>query len=187
VVIRRDCSTTIYSSHSHGGEILNMLYVCGDPKSVSVITSWLPFLAHGYHFILSERVVPHIWGCRLDGLPLKCFQSGTTSKFCLSFSGFWRCNANGRSQNAKRKMSQKREMSCYGNNHKNCVSFVAMSPFHLCFFSHCINKTMRRTAISSHCLAASLRLCLTVTCGKTCTTVTWRAPLQTCYHVIVTE
>jgi len=25
--------------------------------------------------------------------------SGSSSKFCISFSGYWRCNANGRSQN----------------------------------------------------------------------------------------
>jgi len=30
----------------------------------------------------------------------KFFQRGATSIFCLSFSCCWRCNANGRSQNA---------------------------------------------------------------------------------------
>jgi len=35
----------------------------------------------------------------IHGRPQKFFQ-GTMSKFCLSFTGCWQCNANGRSQNA---------------------------------------------------------------------------------------
>jgi len=35
----------------------------------------------------------------MHGRPHNVFQEAT-SKFCLTFTGYWRCNANGRSQNA---------------------------------------------------------------------------------------
>ena len=34
------------------------------------------------------------------GRPQKFFQGGATSKFCLSFTGCWRCHAHGRSRSA---------------------------------------------------------------------------------------
>jgi len=58
------------------------------------------------------------------------------SEPCLSFSGCWRSNANGRLQNALPVLYHKGNVLCYSNSHKNCASLPAMPLFHPCFFWH---------------------------------------------------
>jgi len=79
---------------------------------------------------------------------LKFFQSGTTSTFCLSFSGCWRCNANGHPQKALPYLNHTENALCYGSRLKNCVSLAAMCLFHSYFFSHSINQCFSKWAES---------------------------------------
>jgi len=48
------------------------------------------------------------------------FSKREKSTFCLSFSGFWRCNASGRTQNALLFLHHKENAQCYGNGCKQC-------------------------------------------------------------------
>jgi len=44
-----------------------------------------------------------------------------TSTYCLSFSGCWRCSANGHPQNALLFLHHKENALCYVNSHKNAL------------------------------------------------------------------
>jgi len=48
------------------------------------------------------------------------FPGGAKSTFWLSFSGFWRCNPNGRTQNALPLLHHKENAQCYVNGCKLC-------------------------------------------------------------------
>jgi len=68
------------------------------------------------------------------------FPRGAKSTFCLSFSGCWRRNAHGRSQNALSVQHHKENAPCYGNSPQKCGSLAAMLLFHSCVFSHRIKR-----------------------------------------------
>ena len=67
--------------------------------------------------------------------PQKFFQGRAKSTFCLFFLDCWRCNANGRSQNALPFQHHKENDPCYGNSPTNvlrwqqCFFFIRAS-FH---------------------------------------------------------
>jgi len=46
---------------------------------------------------------------------------GQHRHFAYPFSGFWRCNTNGRSQNAFSFIHHKENAPCYGNSHRNAL------------------------------------------------------------------
>jgi len=47
-------------------------------------------------------------------------RGGAKSTFWLSFSGCWRCNANGRTRNASPFLHHKENVQCYGNSCIQC-------------------------------------------------------------------
>jgi len=70
------------------------------------------------------------------------FFRGETSKFCLSFLGCWRCNANGRSQNALTFLHHKENAPCYGNSNKKALRWQCCRPQGLG-----LNIQMRKTVL----------------------------------------
>jgi len=114
------------------------------------------------------------------------FSRGAKSTFCLSFSGCWRYNANGRSQNSLPFQHHKEHAPCYGNSPKICASSAAMLLFHSSFFSYRIKlrgSLLSAVIVSLHyLLSCHRRLRSTVTCDKTPTIVTFfkSEPLLPC-------
>jgi len=63
------------------------------------------------------------------GRPQKLFQGGAKATFCVPcFSGCWRCNAHGRSQNGLLFQHHKENAPCYGNSPKSALRWQQ------CFF-----------------------------------------------------
>jgi len=48
------------------------------------------------------------------------FPGGAKSTFCSTFSGCWRCNANGRTQSASPLLHHKENVQCCGNSYIQC-------------------------------------------------------------------
>jgi len=81
------------------------------------------------------------------------FSRGKTKlTFCLSFSGWWRCNANGRSQNALPFQHHKQIAPCYGNSPK--MHFFGSNASFSLMFLFTPYKTTWLIAINSYCLSA---------------------------------
>jgi len=77
---------------------------------------------------------------------LKFFQGKATSQFCLSFSGCWRCNSIGPSQNALPFLHHKRCHMLQQHSEKLCFVGAAVSIFYSCFFSY--STTLRGLPLS---------------------------------------
>ena len=76
------------------------------------------------------------------GPPQKFFQVGAKSIFSSSSSGCWRCNANGRTQNASLFSHHKANAHCYGNSCIQCFpSKKILHEANVCFIEHGYFKT----------------------------------------------
>jgi len=109
--------------------------------------------------------------------------------FCLFFSGCWWCNAIGRSKNALSFLHHKENALRYDNSHKNSASlaqqcfYFTHASFHIVwhYVAYCYQQSL------SCCITCQRCLCLTVTCAKKPTTITWSEHLKICCHVIVMQ
>ena len=72
-----------------------------------------------------------IWGgptiVQYMGVRRKFSRGGATLTYCLSFSGCWRCDANGRSKLALAFLHHKENYPWYKNSPKNCASLVVIA------------------------------------------------------------
>jgi len=84
---------------------------------------------------------------------VEIFPEGETLPFYLSFSGCWRYNADGGSQNALPFLHHQENSICYSKSHKNCASLTAMLIFLSCILSYSM-KTTSLGAIGNSCIPA---------------------------------
>ena len=84
----------------------------------------------------------------MHGRPQKFFQ-GVTSKFCLSFSVYWRCNANGRLQNALPFPHHKENVPLYSGGAWRCIRALTLPKE--CTFCHLLQLLLNRRIIQYRC------------------------------------